>query len=244
MNGKRAGILGLFCLVVSWPTTVTAQGLPDEIVDREDGAITLSFPARPGVCFHYDGHRGLRTYGSSDWEPECRNQMLMVTLTVDGGSIVRARLGPPARRSAKRFVAPDVAAEFLLDLVPELDRRSAGDAIEASALADEVEVWPRLLELARQRDLGKSVNRSARFWLAEAARRAVNPDHHANGDSVKDAAVFALSQMGRDGEDALMDLARDHRDPRVRSRAIFWLGQSRAPEPLDLFEEILTAKLQ
>jgi hypothetical protein len=34
---------------------------------------------------------------------------------------------------------------------------------------------------------------------------------------------------------------RTHRDPDIRRRAIFWLGQSNDPRALALFEELLTA---
>ena len=37
----------------------------------------------------------------------------------------------------------------------------------------------------------------------------------------------------------LITLARSHRDPRVREKAMFWLGQSGDPRALALFEEIL-----
>jgi HEAT repeat protein len=53
--------------------------------------------------------------------------------------------------------------------------------------------------------------------------------------------VFALSQLPRDqGVPKLLEIARTHQDPRVRKKAIFWLGQSDDPRALALFEELLT----
>jgi hypothetical protein len=34
-------------------------------------------------------------------------------------------------------------------------------------------------------------------------------------------------------------VARTHRDPRIRDRALFWLGQSGDPRAYALFEELL-----
>jgi len=52
--------------------------------------------------------------------------------------------------------------------------------------------------------------------------------------------VFALSRLPRDqAVPELLDVARTHRDPQVRSRALFWLGETGDPRALDLFEEVL-----
>jgi HEAT repeat protein len=57
---------------------------------------------------------------------------------------------------------------------------------------------------------------------------------------VKKQAVFALSQR-RNGEavQALIQVARNNRDPEVRRTALFWLGQTNDPRAVALFEEIL-----
>jgi len=38
----------------------------------------------------------------------------------------------------------------------------------------------------------------------------------------------------------LIRIARTHRNPELRRKAIFWLGQSEDPRALALFEELLT----
>jgi hypothetical protein len=59
----------------------------------------------------------------------------------------------------------------------------------------------------------------------------------------QDDAVFALSQRPRDeGIPALIAIAKNNRDPEIRKKAMFWLGQSGDPRALDLFEQILTRK--
>ena len=39
---------------------------------------------------------------------------------------------------------------------------------------------------------------------------------------------------------ALIQIARSNRDPEVRKKAFFWLGQTGDPRALALFEEVLT----
>ena len=57
----------------------------------------------------------------------------------------------------------------------------------------------------------------------------------------RDQAVFAISQLPKDqGVPVLIRLARSNKDPKVRRKALFWLGQSDDPRALKLFEEILT----
>ena len=59
----------------------------------------------------------------------------------------------------------------------------------------------------------------------------------------REQAVFALSQRPRDeGVPALISVARTNKDPEIRKKALFWLGQSHDPRALDLFEELLTKK--
>jgi len=53
--------------------------------------------------------------------------------------------------------------------------------------------------------------------------------------------VFALSQRPSDESvPILIRIAKTHRDPAVRRRAIFWLGQSDDPRALSLLEDLLT----
>jgi HEAT repeat protein len=57
---------------------------------------------------------------------------------------------------------------------------------------------------------------------------------------VKKKAVFALKQMPKDeGVPKLIEVARNNKNPEVRKRAMFWLGQSEDPRALAFFEKIL-----
>jgi len=60
------------------------------------------------------------------------------------------------------------------------------------------------------------------------------------GDAqMKEQIIFSLSQR-RDGIDKLLDIARNEKDTKLRSRAIFWLGQSRDPRAVKLLQEIVS----
>jgi len=85
------------------------------------------------------------------------------------------------------------------------------------------------------------------FWLGQAAGDAATRgltdlvDDADMDRDVKEQAVFALSQQPHEaGVPALIRIARTHREPGVRRKALFWLGQSGDPRALALFEELLT----
>jgi HEAT repeat protein len=140
--------------------------------------------------------------------------------------------------------APE-AARLLIGLAASAG--GAGEhAVFPATLADSVIVWPELLRLARDTSVPAGTRRSAVFWLGQAAGDAATRgladlvDDGGVDRSVQEHAVFALSQRPADeGVPALIRIARTHRDPEVRKKALFWLGQSGDPRALALFEEIL-----
>ena len=88
------------------------------------------------------------------------------------------------------------------------------------------------------------------FWLSQyaagaSAGRANSPfdndeDEESGGEDLKTHAVFVLSQLPRgEGVATLLDVARTNKDALVRSKALFWLGQSGDLRALRLFESIL-----
>ena len=84
------------------------------------------------------------------------------------------------------------------------------------------------------------------FWLGQAATdKAVigltDIVDDEDGDiRLREHAVFALSQRPADeAVPALIRIALSHPTPRIRKKALFWLGQSEDPRAIALFEEIL-----
>jgi HEAT repeat protein len=57
---------------------------------------------------------------------------------------------------------------------------------------------------------------------------------------MKEQIIFVLSQNKAEAAiDKLMDIARRDTDRDMRSKAIFWLGQSRDPRVLKFLEELI-----
>ena len=55
--------------------------------------------------------------------------------------------------------------------------------------------------------------------------------------------MFALSQLPADeGVPLLIEVAQTHPQPEVRKQAFFWLGQSKDPRAVALFEKVLLGR--
>jgi hypothetical protein len=118
-------------------------------------------------------------------------------------------------------------------------------AIQLSKQKDAVE---ELIRIAKQ-DSSQDLRKQAVFWLGQKASaecvKALKdiveaPDTESG---LKDQAVFAISQLPKDKSvPILIDLAKGNKNPSVRKKAIFWLGQSGDPAALKFFEDILLKK--
>jgi hypothetical protein len=237
-------------LVAAVSAPAYGQSIADRIAKAPDGTAHLTFAARPGVCG--DG-RSIRTSGPDDDDDggcPCSGTV-RASLEVRGGAVtaLRVRVGGRWTDSAAtdlgRVPATDAADYFL-----GLAERASGDvgrrAILPAAIADSAVVWPRLLGIARNDRLDRGRRREAVFWVGQAASEAATRglDSLAGSDTtdreVREAAVFALSQRPKnEGIPVLIRIATTNRDPDIRRKAMFWLGQSDDPRALALFEKIL-----
>lgn len=237
---------------------IQAQSLASRVSAVRDGPVSFHYAARPGICG--DGESFVRTGRSSyhgtfstnrKMEP-CEFGPVQVRLTLENGIVRRVETWVGALRSRNAHdlgeVSAPEAARYLLALAEE---GASGKAIFPAVLADSATVWPALLEIARDTDRrSRASRRDALFWLSRFASGAVagrlndpfaDDDHErSEDDELKSHAVFVLSQLSRDeGIPELLQVARSNPDPRVRSQALFWLGQSGDPRALELFESIL-----
>ena len=237
---------------------VEAQSLASRVAAVDDGAVTFHYAARPGICG--DGESFVRTGRSSyhgsfstkrRMEP-CELGPVQVRLTLDDGVVHRIEtwvgaLRPRNARDLGEVSAPE-AARYFMTLA---ERGASGKAIFPAVLADSATVWPALLEIARATDgRSRASRKDALFWLSRFASGAVagrpndpfaDDDHEdSEDDDLKSQAVFVLSQLPRDeGIPQLLEVARSNPNRRVRSQALFWLGQSGDPRALALFESLL-----
>jgi len=248
---RHALLVGLLILGAPLPA---AAGVAGDVAAVSDGEVRLTYDARPDVWG--DGHNlciGNRGRQWFDGRDDLTNGPVRVTLTKRGDRVVEVEMavGGRWRRTSDDTVdlgAVDAAeaAAFLLDLARHARHDDlARDALCAAVVAADVTVWPDLLAIARDPDAGRAARNQAVFWLAHEAGEAVLRGHEdLDRDDpeveVKEQAVFAISQRNKHKSiPVLMDIARSHSDPRIRSRAIFWLGQEPDPRAVDLFATIL-----
>ncbi len=255
--------LALECLA----TTAAGQSLERRVAAVRDGTVRFSFASRPGVygngrnTISWDCRNGrcrnqqVNDWDGDDWTSACDSGPVRVALLKSGGSVIdlRTYVGGEWRTPAGTgvtdlgAVGAREAAAYLLALAERDSGRAAERAILPATLADSTTIWPDLLRIARDARISRKVRRSAVFWLGQAAGDAATRgltdlvDDRAADREVRETAVFALSQRPKEeGVPALIRIARENRDPELRRKAIFWLGQSDDPRALALFEELLT----
>ncbi len=264
---KRLGVFLAAVLGAAGAGRAWGQTLAQRVAAAADGTVRLSYASRPGVCGDgannisfdcSDGTCGHHRISFDDgWAPDscaCEAGPVRAAVQVSGGRVTRLRayvgghwLPASAGVTDLGVVSAPEAARWLLDLARSGASRASEQAVFLATLADSVTVWPDLLRLARDAEAPTRVKSQAVFWLGQAAGEVATKDlaDLALDDSVdrqvREQAVFALSQQPRDvGVPALIGIARTNRDPEVRRRAFFWLGQTRDPRALALFEEVLT----
>ena len=258
----RVPALAVFGLLAGG--AVRAQGqLVDRITAVRNGTVRFAYGVREGICgdgesFIRDRSRGddnITTFearGGREWRyRDCEPGPARVAITRENGELIRVRLyvggawgRPDGDVTDLGTVSAPAAAKALIALASRQGRSDR--AIFAAMIADSAVVWPDLLALARNDALSKSVRKDAVFWLSQIASDAATrgladlAEDDKEDRDVREQAVFALSQLPRDeGVPILIRVARSNRDPSVRRKAIFWLGQSDDPRALALFEELL-----
>jgi hypothetical protein len=249
-------------------TGAVAQSIASKVARVTNGTVRMTFAAKPGICgsgnsIRSSNGRGRTTWSDGwnnspdvEWESDCNMGPARVVLDRRGGELTDLRFYVGGRW---RPAAPDVvdigtvpareAAAYLLSIVQN-DRGSIGrKAIFPATIADSAEIWPTLIRIARNPDLPRESRTQSVFWLGQAAGDAATANlnslvlDNSVDREVREQAVFALSQRPHDeGVPALIAVAKTNKDPEIRKKALFWLGQSGDPRALDLFEQLLTKK--
>ena len=258
-------------LVPAAALALGAQDAPDaaggaEIARRvaaaPDGFVHLAFAARDGVC---GNGTNVRTSGRDvvwndrpvrEWESDCEAGPVRVSLTKRGGEVTALRSYVGGRWADADAPVTDLgtvpapaAAAWLLGVAERGTGDPARHAVFPATLARGVTTWPTLLRLARDERRPRAVRQDAVFWVSQAAGEAATRglsdlvDAEDADLAVRERAVFALSQRSQEeAVPALMRIARTNPSPRLRQRAIFWLGQSKDPRALAFFEELLLGR--
>ena len=261
-------IAGGLVVLASWvPSRAAGQGssVARRVASAPDGRVRLSYAAVPGVCGNGNnisrGNSGRTNWNHTEsvdveWDADCNTGPVRIVADVAGGRVTKLRTyvggrWRPASGSVTDLgvVSTRDAADFLLGLVAGSTDRVAKEAIFPATIADSVIVWPALLRVARDESRPSETRKQAVFWVGQAAGDAITAnltslvDENDIDREIRESAVFALSQQ-RNGVavPALIQIARTNRDPKIRKSAMFWLGQSKDPRALALFEEILTRR--
>jgi hypothetical protein len=267
MTSIAGTALAVLAAVASLPQTGTAQSIASRVAQVANGTVRMTFAAKPGICgsgnsMRHENGRGNTNWGSwnesrdVEWDNECSMGPARVVLDRRNGELsdLRFYVGGRWRPAGSDVVdlgtvSAHDAADYLVT-VAQTDKGSIGSkAIFPATIADSAVIWPALLKLARNADVPRNTRSQSVFWLGQAAgdvaTRGLNDlvvDNSVDRE-VREQAVFALSQRPRDeGIPALINVARTNKDPEIRKKALFWLGQSNDPRALDLFEELLTRK--
>ena len=249
--------------------TLPAQGIAHRVAQVKDGTVRMSFASRADVCGNGAGNistgngrnrtmnsgGGYTTSRHNEWEDDCEAGPVRVAIDIAEGKPIalRAYVGgrwrPGADVTDLGTVPVKDAVDYLLDNLARNDGKVAGEAIFPATIADSVVVWPRLLTLAKDDSRSRSVRTQAVFWVSQAAgEKATAGLVDVVGDAAADQdvrlqAVFAISQRPKDeGIPALLEIAKNSQDPRIRKQSIFWLGQSGDPRAISYFESVLVKR--
>ena len=257
------GVLAALAVAAAAP----AQSIASRVARVSNGTVRMSFKLKPGVCgsgnsISYGG-RGRTTWGDNwrnsrdvEYDIDCSTGPARLVLDRRDGEIsdLRFYVGGQWRPAGSDVVDLGMvpareAADYLVSLAQN-ERGSMGEkAVFPATLADSADVWPAFLKIARNPDVPRSTRRQSVFWLGQAAGevatanlRDIVSDNGVDRE-VRESAVFALSQRPPDeGVPALITVVRTNKDPEIKKKALFWLGQSNDPRALDLIEELLTKK--
>jgi hypothetical protein len=245
-----------------------AQSIASRVARVSNGTVRMSFAARPGICgsgnsIRHNNGRGRTTWGDNwntsrdvEWENDCSVGPARIVLDRRNGELadlrfyVGGRWRPAGADVVDLGMVPAREAADYLVSIAQSERGSMGEkAILPATIADSANIWPALIKIARNTDLPRSTRTQSVFWVGQAAGEAATANLNAIvldnsvDREVRESAVFALSQRPREeGIPALIAVARTNKDPEIRKKALFWLGQSHDPRAIDLFEELLTKK--
>lgn len=247
-------------VITMLPATERAQSVASRVEAVGTGAVNFHFTGRPGICG--DGMRFMRigssfqgSFSSDMRSTPCVIGPVQVRLTLEQGSVTRIEtwVGAVRPRDGRDLgkVPAKESAQYLVSLAARGSSSASAKAILPAVLAESAVVWPSLLVIARNAERSRSTRLDAAFWLSRFAAGALagrsndplaDDDADADDDlGLRQHAVFVLSQLPHgEGVPQLIHVAQSSVDQRVRSRALFWLGQADDARALTVFEEMLT----
>lgn len=256
----RTALLAAATVVLVPGATLSGQ-VAQRVVDTNDGTIRIAYDLKPGVeiC-----DRGIRSGGDrmtwrsgGRYDPGvCVTDVVEVDIEVRRGIVHDIEVVRPSEASPSdlRGQVEHLEAEEAVDFLLELARRgatteAAEDAVFPATLADADETWRRLVELARDATVNRSVRKNALFWVGQEAADAVTEElsdvalADDEEQEVREAAIFALSQRpANQAIGSLIEIARSAEQAESRKSAMFWLAQTEDERVVAFFEDILLGR--
>lgn len=230
--------------------TVGGQSIAARVAAAGQGEVRMTFASRADACGDGGSMIGIgdsfMMNSTSEFQghwtsTNCRHGPARVAVEVgpSGVTRVRTRIGGSWTDGSGKItdlgvVSAPAAAAYFLDLAEKNDAAGARNILMPAIVADSAEIAPRMLALGQRTSASTEMRRTAIKWsgiLGDASVVAPLTALAKSGEdgkkSVAEAAVFALSQVkGNAGVPALIDLAHSGTSTRLRSQAVFWLGQS------------------
>ena len=230
--------------------TVGGQSIAARVAAAGQGEVRMTFATRADACGDGGSMIGIgdsfMMNSTSEFQghwtsTNCRHGPARVAVEVGPSGVTRVRThigGSWTDGSGKitdlGVVSAPAAATYFLDLAEKNDAAGARNILMPAIVADSAEIAPRMLALGQRTSASTEMRRTAIKWsgiLGDASVVAPLTALAKSGEdgkkSVAEAAVFALSQVkGNAGVPALIDLAHSGTSTRLRSQAVFWLGQS------------------
>lgn len=199
----RSRVLGALLAVLA-TGIVASLGAQSSLRSRIEGGgdarVQFRYAARADVCglgssIQVGTSTYINTGNSNLWNgagrPACRRGPVVVRVTRSGGMVVGVdtEIAPesnPEGVTDLGAVSAAAAADYLLDLAARAEGRPGREAILPAMLADSATVWPKLIELARNSALSRSVRQGAMSWLGRELERT-------SGDEARQASVALVA---------------------------------------------------
>ena len=198
----RSRVLGalLAVLATGLVASLGAQSsLRSRVEGGSDARVQFRYAARADVCglgtsIQVGTSTYINTGNSNFWNgadrPACRRGPVVVRVTRSGGMVVGVdtEIAPesnPEGVTDLGAVSAAAAADYLLDLAVRAEGRPGREAILPAMLADSATVWPKLIEIARNGALSRSVRQGAMSWLGRELDRS-------SGDEARQASAALI----------------------------------------------------
>lgn len=199
----RVRVLGAL-LVVLATGIVASLGAQSSLRSRVEGGgdarVQFRYAARADVCgigssIQVGTSTYINTGNSNLWNgvdrPACRRGPVVVRVTRSGGMVVGVdtEIAPesnPEGVTDLGAVSAAAAADYLLDLAARAEGRPGREAILPAMLADSASVWPKLIAIARNGALSRSVRQGAMSWLGRELDRT-------SGDEARQASAALVA---------------------------------------------------